>query len=170
MTVDSFSTHTQEYYKRWLCASRLAFFASSNLTTAPPSTNSMDSSSGASEEGLGAAGSDSSSGASEEGSGASGLDSSSGACEEGLEAAGLKRIRPCLGVCYDVLQTCPYYLPSKYQPRNDSDEPYEVTYGGYPAFDCPRKESEYCCVCACTCNVLLKHIVCVYVKHRAGVL
>ena len=59
--------------------------------------------------------------------------------------------RPCLDVCYGVLQICPYYLPSRFQQDTSNvDEFKTVIYGGYPAFDCPRE----CCVCArgsCAC-------------------
>ena len=51
------------------------------------------------------------------------------------------RMRPCLSVCHDVLQICPYYLPSRFQPKpNGSEDFFQVIYGGYPAFDCPSED------------------------------
>ena len=54
------------------------------------------------------------------------------------EGGGPGRLRPCIGVCEDVLQSCPYYLPSRFQNNDKS-----VIYGGYPAFDCPSKQWMY---------------------------
>ena len=50
------------------------------------------------------------------------------------ESGGPGRLRPCIGVCEDVLQSCPYYHPSRFQGDKS------VIYGGYPAFDCPSKQ------------------------------
>lgn len=47
------------------------------------------------------------------------------------------RVKPCLTVCEEVLQECPYYLPSPYQ--SDSVLSNATVYGGYPAFACPGK-------------------------------
>ena len=48
------------------------------------------------------------------------------------------RFKPCLSVCYKVLQNCPYYLPSKYQ--SDDELGKEFVFGGYPAFSCPGEK------------------------------
>ena len=93
------AAHTsQEYYKQWLCSTKLSFYNSS--------LNSMDSAS---------------------------LSNGSSDGEAGQDG-GPDRLRPCLSVCHNVLQSCPYYLPSRFQPNDQS-----VIYGGYPAFDCPSK-------------------------------
>ena len=88
--------HAQEFYKRWLCATKLIFY------------NATSTSMGA--------------------------------------GVGPARLRPCIGVCENVLQSCPYYLPSRFQSTNSTSQnessssiPQSVVYGGYPAFDCPSK-------------------------------
>ena len=61
------------------------------------------------------------------------------------------RLKPCISVCHSVLQTCPYYLPSRFQTvpqslddinRPNSNES-EIISGGYPAFDCPSRSRNY---------------------------
>ena len=85
------AAHTsQEYYKQWLCSTKLSFYSAS-------------------------------------------LSDGSSDGEAGLDG-GPDPLRPCLSVCHNVLQSCPYYLPSRFQPDDQS-----VIYGGYPAFDCPSK-------------------------------
>lgn len=53
------------------------------------------------------------------------------------------RLCPCIGICEDVLQSCPYYHPSRFQSisrdNSSSSNTKSIIYGGYPAFDCPRR-------------------------------
>ena len=53
--------------------------------------------------------------------------------DDGLQ---YEHVKPCYGVCTQVLSHCPYYLPSSYQHDRDG-ETMEYVYGGYPAFACP---------------------------------
>ncbi|XP_003383679.1 PREDICTED: uncharacterized protein LOC100637743 [Amphimedon queenslandica] len=67
----------------------------------------------------------------------------------GIESDGTQYnpVKPCYGVCTNVLRDCPYYLPSSYQHatiNNEGEYSYvtmEYVYGGYPAFACPGSSS-----------------------------